>query len=661
MRSFIIFLFACKRRQKMISYEKGKIMMQLSIVNGAVEFDGIPVLTQVNFTVREKEKIALVGRNGCGKTTLLNVLDGGIECVKGYGDESYGVYKIGNPAVGFLRQTSNDLSSKTMLDEILGAYEELLLTERNMEEALARLDEDGSEQNVRVYSALQEKYERLGGYTYKKEYLTAVKKFGFTDGDLQKPLVEFSGGQRTKIALLKLLLSKPDILLLDEPTNHLDLQAIEWLEQYLIGYRNACVIVSHDRLFLDKIVNVVYEIEYGETVRYSGNYTSFMAQKQQNYDKALKDSLLRKKEIDRLTALVERFRYKASKAAMAQSKLKQIKRIGEVGSPMRFDTDTFRTNFQPLRNTVEKTLILEDLSFGYDKELGRVNMTVKRGQKVGIIGRNGTGKSTLVKTIMHMLSPLDGNVVYGLHAQIGYFDQTLTQSFSTLTVLEDFHNEFPMLTDTEARSLLGAFMFCGDDVFKQICELSGGEKVRLALCKIFKRRPNVLILDEPTNHMDIIGKETLESMLAAYSGTVIAVSHDRYFINRICDRLIVFDDGGARVFDGTYAEYEQQNAAEETAVAEEAKAAVRKKDRRASDGNERNRRLHRISVLEEKMKALTDKIEDIKRVMSEDPSVYTDYKKIAENEEEITSLNSSLSPLEAEWLELMEADNAFKD
>ncbi|MDE7372444.1 MAG: ABC-F family ATP-binding cassette domain-containing protein, partial [Clostridia bacterium] len=462
--------------------------------------------------------------------------------------------------------------------------------------------------------------------------------------------------RKVKILLAQALFGNPDILLLDEPTNHLDLQAIEWLEKYLIGYKNACIIVSHDRMFLDKIVNVVYEIEYGEAVRYSGNYTAFMAQKQQNYDKALKDSLLRKKEVKRLNALVERFRYKATKAAMVQSKIKQIERIGEIGTPMSFDTGTFRANFQPVRETVEKTMVLEDLSFGYSHELGHINMTMKRGQKIGVIGQNGTGKSTLIKTIMRLIPALGGHVVYGLHSEIGYFDQTLTQSFSTLTVMEDFHNEFPLLSDTEVRSALGAFLFHGDDVFKQICDLSGGEKVRLALCKIFKKRPNILILDEPTNHMDIIGKETLENMLSAYTGTIITVSHDRYFINRICDRLIVFEGGKVEVFDGGYSEYELVKAAEEKeTVAETATSTpVSKKGKPVSESNERKKKLHRIEVLEGKMKVFTDKIDELKKAMSEDASVYTDYKKIAEIEAQIADLQSSLAPFEEEWLTLVE-------
>lgn len=628
--------------------------MQINVSNISVEYDGTPVIYQADFVIHENEKIALIGRNGCGKTTLLKVLTGEVEYKKGEDDAPYGIFTSGNPVIGFLKQTSNDDKSKTMFDEILDAYSSLIKIEKDMESALEDLQNDSCDQNVRRYSRLCEQFEREGGYTYKKEYLTAVKKFGFSNEDMQKPLCEFSGGQRTKISLLKLLLSKPDVLLLDEPTNHLDLEAIEWLENYLCAYKKSCVIVSHDRMFLDKIVNVVYEIEYGETKRYQGNYTSFTAQKQQAYDKALKDSIMRKKEIDRLSALIERFRYKAKKAAMAQAKLKQIERIGEVGTPSNFDTATFKSNFQPERETVEKAVVLDKLVFGYDKPLGQINTIIKRGDKVGIIGQNSCGKSTLVKTIVHKIKALNGSATFGLHAQVGYFDQTSTQSFSTLTVLEDFQNEFPMLSNTEARSALGAFMLSGDDVFKRICDLSGGEKVRLALCKILRKKPNILILDEPTNHMDIIGKETLERLLSNYTGTVITVSHDRYFVNRVCNRLIVFDGGKVELFDGKYSDYESRKQVSDFANDFVKTVDEKKKEKPVSQSKEAARRAHRMSFLEEKMNALNEQISSLQNTMHNDQSVYSDYTKIAEIEEQISSLQAKLAPLEEEWLELSE-------
>ncbi len=630
--------------------------MQINVSNVSVEYDGTPVIYQADFVVHENEKIALIGRNGCGKTTLLKVLTGEVEYQKGEDDAPYGIFMSGNPVIGFLKQTSNDDTTKTMFDEIMDAYSNLLKIEKDIQSALDALQTDSCEQNVKRYSRLCEQFEREGGYIYKKEYLTAVKKFGFSNEDMKKRLCEFSGGQRTKIALLKLLLSKPDVLLLDEPTNHLDLEAIEWLENYLCAYKKSCVIVSHDRMFLDKIVNVVYEIEYGETKRYQGNYTSFIAQKQMAYDKALKDSMMRKKEIERLTALVERFRYKANKAAMAQAKLKQIERIGEIGTPSNFDTATFRSNFQPERETVEKAVVLDKLVFGYEKPLGEVNTVIKRGEKVGIIGQNGCGKSTLVKTIVHKLKPLGGSATFGLHAQVGYFDQTSTQSFSTLSVLEDFQNEFPMLSNTEARSALGAFMLTGDDVFKRICDLSGGEKVRLALCKILRKKPNILILDEPTNHMDIIGKETLERLLANYQGTVITVSHDRYFINRVCNRLIVFGGGKVELFDGKYSDYEARKSADDTEGDFAKVIEQKKKEKPVSQSKEEARRAHRMSFLEEKINALNTQIYSLQDTMQNDKSVYSDYTKIAEIESQISSLKTKLVPLEEEWLALSEKE-----
>ncbi len=628
--------------------------MQITIINGAVEYDGTPVLTEVNFDVREKEKIALVGRNGCGKTTLLKVLTGAVELIPGAGEDKFGYFKSGNPVVGYLEQTATEYDGKTMLAEILDAYGDIIALEKAMDEALQAVQADGSFQNAKKYSALHDEFDRLGGYYYKKEYLTAIKKFGFTNEDAAKPLNEFSGGQRTKIALLKLLLSKPDVLLLDEPTNHLDLQAIEWLEHYLAEYKKSCVIVSHDRMFLDRIVNVVYEIEYGETARYAGNYTAFTQRKKEAYEKAVKDAVMRKKEIDRLQKVVDRFRYKANKAAMAQAKMAQIKRIGEVGMPSSYDMRTFKTAFQPTEETVRETLVAEKLVFGYGKPLGELTMILERGCKLGVIGSNGCGKSTLIRTLMGRQRPLSGYVFFGLHANVGYFDQTLTQSTAAHSVLEDYLSVFPQLTGTEARTDLGAFLFSGDDVFKSVKDLSGGEKVRLALCKIFKRRPNVLVLDEPTNHLDIVGKETLENMLSAYSGTVIVVSHDRYFINRICDRLLVFGGNGVQYYPCGYDEYEKTAVADTEEENTVRAAETVKKEKPVSESKERTKKLHRIAVLEEKIAVIDGKIAELNRGLSENPEIFSDYKKIAETDTELKQLHKEQEPLIEEWTRLSE-------
>lgn len=625
--------------------------MRIEIINGSVEYDGNTVLSEINFSVSDKEKIALVGRNGSGKTSILKCISGEVPLVSGTGDEKFSFSISGAPKIGYLQQVSlND--ELTLRQEILSAYKDVVGLENKLQILLDKMSENPSDENVGAYSRAMERFENIGGYLYKKEYLTAVSKFGFSAEDLDKKLSCFSGGQRTKIALMKLLLEKPDILLLDEPTNHLDIAAVEWLEGYLKNYKNSVVIVSHDRMFLDRIVGVVYEIEYGVTTRYKGNYTAFLAQKQQAYDKALKDAKWKSAEIDRLRKIVERFRYKATKAAMAQSKLKEIERLGTVETPRRFDTSTFASSFQPEYESVRDALFVKDLVFGYDKPLGEISLAVERGQKIGVIGSNGTGKSTLLKTITGLIPPLSGDVRFGVKTRVGYFDQTIAATKSELSVLEDFRAEFPELNDGEIRKTLGGFLLSGDDVFKCVKDLSGGEKVRLALSKIFRRRPNFLILDEPTNHMDIIGKETLEKLLMDFSGTVIVVSHDRYLINRVAKSLIVFENGGVRYFDGTFDEYEEKEKETTEEVAKEKPEKTKKTGgERYVESKEEARRKHRVEFLEKKITALEEELSRAQAKL-DDETVNTDYKKVMAVEEEIKTIEEKLDPLITEWTEL---------
>ncbi len=627
--------------------------MRIEIINGSVEYDGNTVLSEINFSVSDKEKIALVGRNGSGKTSILKCISGEVPLVSGTGDEKFSFSISGAPKIGYLQQVSlND--ELTLRQEILSAYKDVVGLENKLQNLLDKMSENPSDENVGAYSRAMERFENIGGYLYKKEYLTAVSKFGFSAEDLDKKLSCFSGGQRTKIALMKLLLEKPDVLLLDEPTNHLDIAAVEWLEGYLKNYKNSVVIVSHDRMFLDRIVGVVYEIEYGVTTRYKGNYTAFLAQKQQAYDKALKDAKWKSAEIDRLRKIVERFRYKATKAAMAQSKLKEIERLGTVETPRRFDTSTFASSFQPEYESVRDALFVKDLVFGYDKPLGEISLAVERGQKIGVIGSNGTGKSTLLKTITGLIPPLSGDVRFGVKTRVGYFDQTIAATKSELSVLEDFRAEFPELNDGEIRKTLGGFLLSGDDVFKCVKDLSGGEKVRLALSKIFRRRPNFLILDEPTNHMDIIGKETLEKLLMDFSGTVIVVSHDRYLINRVAKSIIVFENGGVRYFDGTFDEYEEKEKETAEEVAKEKPEKTKKTGgERYVESKEEARRKHRVEFLEKKITALEEELSRAQAKL-DDETVNTDYKKVMAVEEEIKTIEEKLDPLITEWTELSE-------
>ena len=532
--------------------------MLYQISNGAVAFGDDVILHSIDFEIRNTEKIAIVGRNGCGKTTLLKLISGEVEMEKLDSDESAFIAKAGNPEIGYLKQIAFDDPDVTLEQEVRKCFVKMDERKAELARAAAELEHDYSDEKVARYTAMEEAFKDDGGYYYEKEYEVMIRKFGFSDDERKKPIRDFSGGQQTKIAFIKLLLSKPDILLLDEPTNHLDVTTIEWLEGYLKSYPKAVVVASHDRMFLDNVVDVVYEIEYGTARRYPGNYTNFIARKKENYDKQMKDHIAQQKEIERLQRMVTRFKGKPTKTSMAQSKQKAIDRMVIIEAPDKYDNKTFHANFQPEKETGNDVLYTSELAIGYDHPLSVVSLDLKRGEKLGILGGNGLGKSTFLKTIVGKIPALSGEYRFGTNVQIGYFDQQMAMYTSNKTVLDDFWDEYPNLTETEARNALGAFLFSGDDVFKNVNMLSGGEKVRLALCKILKTRPNVLVLDEPTNHMDIVGKETLESMLKDYKGTLIFVSHDRYFVKKVATQLLVFEDGTTNLYQFGYEQYQEK-------------------------------------------------------------------------------------------------------
>lgn len=630
--------------------------MLFKIVNGAVDLGAETVLEEINFEIKDKEKIAIVGRNGAGKSTLLRVITGEIELSEGIGEEKKNLISSGAPVIGYLKQNAFSDESETMLDEILHAYDDVIACEKEMEKLSQKLLVDQSENTIKAYSDIHEKFEFLGGYVYKKEYESAIKKFGFTEEDKYKPIAEFSGGQRTRIALIKLILSRPDILLLDEPTNHLDIEAIEWLQDYLRNYKKSIVLVSHDRMFLDKIVNVVYEIEYGATTRYNGNYTAFQRQKKENYEKQLRDHEAQSREIDRLRKIADRFRYKPTKASMALSKLKQIERMKLIDAPNRYDLKTFHANFQPSDDSVKDVLLVKDLEVGYSEEkpLAKLNFAITRGEKIGIIGGNGIGKSTFLKTLVGKVEKLGGTFLFGVRTTIGYFDQQMAHRESEKSVFDDFYDSFPTLNETEVRNSLGAFGFSGEDVFKPVSVLSGGEKVRLALCKIFKKRPNVLIFDEPTNHMDIVGKETLEDMLVNYTGTVLIVSHDRYLINKVSDKILAFSENNTKFYDCGYEEYleirDRERAESETKVVEKKEKTTKTYFNPLKEQQKKQNRIKKLETLIlEKENEI--KIENDKLLVEEN---YTDYKKCEEIQSNIAKLNEELENLEMEYLELNE-------
>ena len=631
--------------------------MQYKIQHGAVAFDADSILQDVNFDIKNTEKIAIVGRNGCGKTTLLKLIAGEVDLHKRDSDEDIFIVKSGNPEIAYLKQMAFEDKTITMEEEVRKAFSKILTMQKELEEKRLFMEKEPSEANIKMYTTLHDQFVYLGGYYFEKEYEVVLKEFGFTEEDKKKPLEEFSGGQQTKIAFVKMLLSKPDILLLDEPTNHLDMRTIEWLEQYLKDYKRAVVIVSHDRMFLDRIVDVVYEIEYKKTTRYPGNYSSFMEQKKQNYEKQLKDYKAQQAEIERLNDLVDRFKNKPSKVAMTRSKLKQIEHMDKIEMPDNFDTKSFHTNLTPRVETGKDVLSIRNLVIGYETPLATISMEVKKGRKYGIIGGNGIGKSTLLKTLTGKVNALGGEFSFGPKVEIGYFDQQMAQYTSDKQVIEDYWDEFPTLTQTEVRNELAAFLFTGDDVFKRVDMLSGGEKVRLALCKIFKTSPNVLIFDEPTNHMDIIGKETLEQMLLDYEGTVLFVSHDRYFVKRIADELLVLENGHVEYYAYGYDEYEEKNVQRNARYLEEMqftrengndKEEKIEKPKNYNPGKEESKRRRKLEKLENEIAGLEENIEELKTQLTL-PENSSNYTKLQELQSKIDESEEKLLLLMEEW------------
>lgn len=550
--------------------------MYLKITNGSIEINNKVILEDINFLIKNNEKVGLVGRNGSGKTTLLKGITGQIPFTNGYDKLHIEKDKF---KIGYVSQENLTDPDTLLIDYIRSSYREIINIEKNLETLEKEMSNSYKEETLIKYNELLESYEFLGGYTYKKEYITALNKFGFNTDVYNKKISEFSGGELTKLSLLKLLLSRPDLLILDEPTNHLDITAIEWLENYLKEYKNNIILVSHDRMFLDSICNIIYLIEYGTTKKYVGNYTSYIKQREEEYIKALKDYNRQKKEIKRLEELVDRFRYKPTKAKMAMSKLKQIEKMVKIEKPETFDKKTFKINFNPTTTSYKDVLKLKNLSVGYTKELFNIDLNLEREDKLGIIGDNGIGKSTLIKTITGVIPPIKGKVILGQNVKYAYFSQQLENLNKENTIYDEIKNTFNEMTPLEVRTLLGNFNFKGDDVFKQIKDLSGGEKVRVSLCKILNSKPNLLILDEPTNHLDLINKETIESLLTDYKGTLIIVSHDRYLINKVCTKLLVIEKNKTTLYNYGYKEYlEKRVVSDSPKVNKEEKPKKEKKN-----------------------------------------------------------------------------------
>lgn len=624
--------------------------MRYQIRHALVQYGAETIIEDVNFEIHDHEKIAVVGRNGCGKTTLLKLIAGEISMANIDSDETCGISMAGQQSIGYLHQISFEDGSISVKNEILKVFEPIFACEKRMQEISHLMEQKHDSSLMYEYSSLQDKMEALGGYTYQRDMETMFQKFGFELKDLERPIGTFSGGQQTKVAFIKLLLSRPDIMLLDEPTNHLDLPTIEWLEGYLKNYGKAVVIVSHDRMFLDRIIDVTYEIEYHHMKRYPGNYTTFMKLKEEAALKQEKDYEEQQKEIKRLTEWIEKWKNTPTKVSSVHSKEKQLEHMVRIERPRRFDTKAFRGQFLPRTTSYSDVLILKGLEIGYEKVLSKVSFTLKKGERVAVIGENGKGKSTLLKTLMGQIEPLGGSYTVGTGVEVGYFDQQAAVAESMepdKTILQDFWDVYPDLKEGEVRNALGSFLFTGEEVFKTLGQLSGGEKVRLALCKMFKHRPNLLILDEPTNHMDLVGKEALETMLKNYTGTVLFVSHDRYFIKEIATGMLDFKEDKTVFYDCGYEEYLERLVKEELKAQEAAAQTVEKpssakaptledvfeKKTYYNPGKVLSRLKQQLAKYEKQLEESEARLAELQMQIM-DPSLASDYTKLMELEEE---------------------------
>ena len=521
--------------------------MLYEIRDGSVSQQGEPVLSHFDFGIRGTEKIAIVGRNGAGKSTLLEAIAGEKEIEINRKNPASGVFRSRAFTVGVLRQQACESPDETVEDCILKGVKALW-----REKELPAETVGGAAESTGLYS--RERYD------FEQRYDRIFTGFGFSLEDKKKKLGTFSGGEQTKICLIRLLLEEPDVLVLDEPTNHLDLTAVEWLEEYLRAYPKAVVCVSHDRYFLDQTAEVVWEVSGGHLTRYTGGYTAYRMEKQKRAAKATKAYEEQQAEIARLNDLIRKFRGKPRKASFARSRAKILERMDRMEKPDADEAVIHTGAILPARPGSRWVVECEDLKIGYDHPIRELSLRIRRGQKIGIIGQNGTGKSTFLKTVAGLLAPIAGKCKIGESVDLAYFDQMTARFTSDKTVIDWFHDQFPAMEMGETRRVLAGFLFRGEDCGKPVAGLSGGEKARLMLAAILERRPNFLVMDEPTNNMDIPAKETLESIFRSFQGTILFVSHDRYFLSQVAEALLVFEPETEKVlyYPGNYRHYKER-------------------------------------------------------------------------------------------------------
>lgn len=636
-------------------------MIVLQVNNVTKSFSGTDILENVKLEVQHRDRVALVGRNGAGKSTLLKIIAGEMSADTGDLVMPKGV------RIGYLEQHAGIDSSLNIWDEMLTVFEPLQLMEKRLRSLEAQMADPSVYDNAVEYERVMKEYDELqtdfkdrGGYQYESDMRSVLHGMRFYPEDYGKAVNLLSGGQKTRLALAKMLLSKPDLLILDEPTNHLDIETLGWLEKYLVGYEGAILIVSHDRYFLDQVVTLVYEVSRRKVTKYPGNYSAYLDEKAKNYERDKKLFEQESSERAKLEDFIQRNIARASTSKMAKSRRKQLERTEWMDSPDG-DEKSASFSFSIDRPSGNDVLALDHIAVGYGGQAVSENITMNtyKGDRIAIIGPNGIGKSTLLKTIVKMQQPIAGTIRYGTNVQFGYYDQNQATIIGNGTVLSELWDEWPLMDEKDVRTVLGRFLFTGEDVDKPVVSLSGGEKARLSLAKLMLQQSNTLILDEPTNHLDLDSKEVLENALDDFPGTILFVSHDRYFINRIASKVVDIGPTGITEYLGDYDYFiekkmEAEELRAEAASAQQKTVVHHKRNDENKDIQRQERKLTRaIAKIEEALSAMDEQMSSLQEELL-NPDFADDHVKLMDLQAQIDALQASHDEQSEEWLTLQE-------
>jgi len=632
--------------------------MLIQLNNVTKNFVVNEIFSNVKMEINDKDRVAIVGRNGAGKSTLLKIISGELSFDSGERTISK------NTTIGYLSQEFIVREDLSIYEEMITCFDEIISLEANLE----KLSYELTPENIENDPGLLDRFDRLQNevlthkdYHYKSKIESVLYGLDFTKDVFDKKISTFSGGEKTRLSMAKLLLSEPDLLILDEPTNHLDMENVAWLENYLSSYNGAIVIVSHDRYFLDKVVNVVYNLEFGKLKKYVGNYSKFLKQYEEDYEKQLKEFTSQQKDIKRLEEFVQKNIARASTSKMAKSRQKVLDKMELIDNPKK-DDKAANIEFNIKEQSGRDVLMIENLKVGYDgKQVGNAyNFSVYKGDRIAIVGRNGIGKSTLIKTIAKKQNAISGSVHYGSKVSLGYYDQKQAEFESSKTILNELWDEYPLMKEAEVRTVLGRFLFRGDSVLKIVRDLSGGEKARLQLAKLMLEKNNLLVLDEPTNHLDITSKQVLEDALENYEGTIVFVSHDRYFINKIANKVLDITGDDYSIYLGNYDYYLEKREQELIAKKLKEEKTDEVQEKVANDyalGKEEKKRIRKLErtreELLEKIESLEEKVSLVNNELTKE-EVYTDAIKVQEYNEELRSLNQEIEDFNNTWLEIEE-------